>query len=134
MTRTPADEYVLLTNKDARLDPSEVDDIYSQLQPADPASLEGEWDMHVIDTGHPAQALAEDILPLMNTMDPDAGTGKIHEMKFHGAAGSLLVPEDQGMKQRFRYVDESTIAATNDYRPHYGDSGVLHFYLTRAED
>ncbi|PYI11767.1 hypothetical protein BO78DRAFT_100778 [Aspergillus sclerotiicarbonarius CBS 121057] len=134
MTRTPADEYIFLTKKDDQLDPAVVDDVYSKLEPADPASLDGEWDMHVIDTGHPAQALAEDILPLMGTMDSNKGAERVHEMKFHGSAGSLLVPEDQGGKQRFRHVDGSTIAATNDYRPYYGDSGVLHFYLTRAED
>ncbi|OJJ73419.1 hypothetical protein ASPBRDRAFT_194369 [Aspergillus brasiliensis CBS 101740] len=134
MTRTPADKYISLTNTLEPLDPTEVDNIYSELEPADPTLLDGEWDMHVIDTGHPAQALAEDILPLLSTMDFNEEAEKVHRIKFHGAAGSLVIPDDPGSTHRFRYVDASTIAATNDYRAYYGNSGVLHFYLTRAED
>ncbi|GJP97402.1 FAD binding domain family protein [Aspergillus niger] len=134
MTRTPAAKYISLTNALEPLDPAEVDHIYSELEPADPALLEGEWDMHVIDTGHPAQALAEDILPLLSTMDFTEDAEKVHKIKFHGAAGSLIIPDDQNSTRRFRYVDVSTIAATNGYRAYYGNSGVLHFYLTRAED
>ncbi|RAL03943.1 uncharacterized protein BO80DRAFT_442509 [Aspergillus ibericus CBS 121593] len=70
----------------------------------------------------------------MGTMSSDEGAEKVHEIRFHGAGSSLLVSDNQGVGKRFRYVDESTIAATNDYRAYYGDSGVLHFYLTRAED
>lgn len=85
---TPADEYIFLANKDDQLDPSEVDDVYSKLQPANPASLDGEWDMHVIDTGHPAQALAEDIIPLMSTIGPDEGAEKV-SCHLNGAIRSI---------------------------------------------
>ncbi|RAK87644.1 hypothetical protein BO79DRAFT_150488 [Aspergillus costaricaensis CBS 115574] len=133
-TRSAADKYISLANALEQLDPAEVDHVYNELEPVDPNSLEGEWDMHVIDTGHPAQALAEDILPLLSTMDFDEDAEKVHKIKFHGAPGNLVIPGDQASTRRFRYVDASTIAATNGYRAYYGNSGVLHFYLTRAED
>lgn len=77
--RTPAAKYISLTNALEPLDPAEVDHVYSELEPADPALLEGEWDMHVIDTGHPAQALAEDILPLLSTMDFTEDAEKVRQ-------------------------------------------------------
>ena len=78
-TRSAADKYISLANALEQLDPAEVDHVYNELEPVDPNSLDGEWDMHVIDTGHPAQALAEDILPLLSTMDFDEDAEKVKQ-------------------------------------------------------
>ncbi|BCS01306.1 uncharacterized protein AKAW2_51647S [Aspergillus luchuensis] len=79
MTRSAADKYISLANALEQLDPAEVDHVYNELEPVDPNALEGEWDMHVIDTGHPAQALAEDVLPLLSTMDFDDDAEKVKQ-------------------------------------------------------
>ncbi|PWY88235.1 hypothetical protein BO70DRAFT_419850 [Aspergillus heteromorphus CBS 117.55] len=131
---SPADEYIALTSALNQLTPAEVDDAYSKLPLAEPESLEGEWDVHVIDTGHPAHALAADILPLVNTLYSEEGVDKVHEVKFHGTPGGLFVSDNQQNNRRFRYVNGNMVAGTNDYKPYYGDSGVLHFYLTRYDD
>ncbi|PYH87390.1 hypothetical protein BO71DRAFT_436771 [Aspergillus ellipticus CBS 707.79] len=58
---------------------------------------------------------------------------QVHEVKFHGTAGSVYVAEaNANANRRFRYVNGDVVAVTNDYKPYHGDSGVMHFYLTRA--
>lgn len=78
-TRSAADKYISLANTLEQLDPAEVDHVYNELEPVDPNALEGEWNMHVIDTGHPAQALADDILPLLSTMDFNEDAEKVKQ-------------------------------------------------------
>ncbi|RAH86938.1 hypothetical protein BO86DRAFT_384926 [Aspergillus japonicus CBS 114.51] len=131
---TPAQKYLALTQTPGQLDRAELETIYDRLNPVSPTFLDGEWSIHLLDTGHPAQAIAEDGLPLIRTLFSleETEKNKVRQVKFHGIGACAVVPDGQDRVDRFRYVNESTVAATNEYKPYYRDSGVLHFYLTRV--
>ncbi|PYH79238.1 hypothetical protein BO82DRAFT_356611 [Aspergillus uvarum CBS 121591] len=129
----PTEEYLALTQTLGQLDRAELETIYDRLNPVTPEFLDGEWSIHLLDTGHPAQAIAEDGLPLVRTLFSLEETEKVREIRFHGIGACAVIPDGKDRVDRFRYVNESTVAATNEYKPYYRDSGVLHFYLTRVD-
>ncbi|RAH47286.1 uncharacterized protein BO95DRAFT_513281, partial [Aspergillus brunneoviolaceus CBS 621.78] len=67
-TQNPTEEYLALTQTPGRLDRTELETIYDRLNPVSPEFLDGEWSIHLLDTGHPAQAIATDGLPLIRTL------------------------------------------------------------------
>ncbi|RAK77823.1 uncharacterized protein BO72DRAFT_495755 [Aspergillus fijiensis CBS 313.89] len=131
-TQNPTEEYLALTQTPGRLDRAELETIYDRLNPVSPKFLDGEWSIHLLDTGHPAQAIATDGLPLIRTLFSLEETEKVRQIRFHGIDACAVIPDGEDKVDRFRYVNECTVAATNEYKPYYRDSGVLHFYLTRV--
>ncbi|RAK90705.1 hypothetical protein BO79DRAFT_252887 [Aspergillus costaricaensis CBS 115574] len=149
MTQTPAGgTFLFLTKRKARVDPSEVQNVFDLLPAVSPEFIFGEWEAHLLATGHPSDPKAAALLPIFKVFRSRtsvdkyslAGGEKKHlpgwgnlflaEMTYRGISSAAMIYGDCPVVDYLRYVDDNTIAGAQ-WSLNQDDSGVLYFYLTR---
>ncbi|CAG8234924.1 unnamed protein product [Penicillium salamii] len=143
---TLAKQFLSLT-KNPRVTSKETHSIFHELQSLQPDDLIGEWDGHILVTGHPFEQELEalnwfgntfetttDVAPLMvgrngeRTCYEDWGRASLREIRYQGVVSAALVYDTRPMIVHYRAVKHNMVAACMESKEW---PGKVYCYLTR---
>ncbi|PYH65794.1 uncharacterized protein BO88DRAFT_418431 [Aspergillus vadensis CBS 113365] len=145
----PVEEYFLsLIKQQDCFDSSELQDVFDHLPGVQPDVLLGEWEAHILRSGHPSDSVAEKLLPLIKVVHsrtsvtkysldgkirkslPDWGDMFLSEITYRGVSSAALIYDDHPRVDYLRYVNEHTIAGAH-WSKKEDEAGVVYFYLSK---
>ncbi|KAJ5339642.1 hypothetical protein N7452_006370 [Penicillium brevicompactum] len=143
---SPAKQFMTLT-KNPRVTSREINGLFHELKPLRPDDLIGEWDGHILVTGHAFEQELEEMNWFGNTFDStddvaplivgrngervcyeDWGRASLREIRYNGVVSAALVYDQRPMIVHYRAVKHNMVAACMESKEW---SGKAYFYLTK---